>query len=73
MKGTISLRIIHSGPQQHVSQPRSFPSAIHDRAIHPVDTLHLLEEGAHRVSAVTSTLERTCQLMLGKAGPEVVD
>ena len=54
------------GSQQNVSEPGSPPAAVHDGAVAPVDALHLLEEGPHRVAAVPGALESAGDVVLLK-------
>lgn len=53
---SLPVFLLHPRLLQDIPQPRAPPLAVHDRRIHPVDALDLLEQGPHRVPAVARAL-----------------
>lgn len=49
---------------QDVLELRAFPGTIHYRAITPINTRHLFEEGTHSMSAETGTLQSASDFVL---------
>ena len=64
--------LLKSRPHQHIPHQGSFPFTVHDRAIEPIDPLHLFQSRPHRMPPISRALQCTCYGMLGEFGGELV-